>query len=176
MFDEYFNGDTTVMSKSFIVPTADASNQCQQPNTTPSTSTTVATYQIQLDIHSTPEPTTSEPTVNTTKNIDQAEDVMVDEDEFFNIFSTPVHEVGESSSCHVNPSNMHTFYERHPSKHHWTRDHPLEQVIRNPFQPARIRQLLETDGEMCMFALTVSCTEPKNIKEAMANHAWIEAM
>ncbi|GKE30842.1 retrovirus-related pol polyprotein from transposon TNT 1-94 [Tanacetum coccineum] len=29
---------------------------------------------------------------------------------------------------------------------------------------------------MCMFALTVSQTEPKNIKEAMANSAWIEAM
>ncbi|GKE76365.1 uncharacterized mitochondrial protein-like protein [Tanacetum coccineum] len=29
---------------------------------------------------------------------------------------------------------------------------------------------------MCMFALTVSRTEPKNIKEAMADSAWIEAM
>nr|GFB33187.1 Gag-Pol polyprotein [Tanacetum cinerariifolium] len=30
--------------------------------------------------------------------------------------------------------------------------------------------------EMCMFALTVITTEPKNIKEAMADSAWIEAM
>ncbi|GJV73675.1 hypothetical protein Tco_1493670 [Tanacetum coccineum] len=30
--------------------------------------------------------------------------------------------------------------------------------------------------EMCMFALTVSIVEPKNIKEAMADSAWIEAM
>ncbi|GJR85475.1 retrovirus-related pol polyprotein from transposon TNT 1-94 [Tanacetum coccineum] len=29
---------------------------------------------------------------------------------------------------------------------------------------------------MCMFALTVSIIEPKNIKEAMADSAWIEAM
>ncbi|GJY80456.1 gag-pol polyprotein, partial [Tanacetum coccineum] len=29
---------------------------------------------------------------------------------------------------------------------------------------------------MCMFALTVSTAEPKNIKEAMADSAWIEAM
>nr|GEY87249.1 Gag-Pol polyprotein [Tanacetum cinerariifolium] len=36
--------------------------------------------------------------------------------------------------------------------------------------------LLETDGKMCMFVLTVSRTEPKNIKEAMADSAWIEAM
>ncbi|GJS81691.1 hypothetical protein Tco_0748232 [Tanacetum coccineum] len=30
--------------------------------------------------------------------------------------------------------------------------------------------------EMCMFALTESTAEPTNIKEAMANHAWIKAM
>nr|GEZ05882.1 hypothetical protein [Tanacetum cinerariifolium] len=35
---------------------------------------------------------------------------------------------------------------------------------------------LESDGEMCMFALTVSQTELKNIKEAMADSAWIESM
>ncbi|GKC99411.1 gag-pol polyprotein, partial [Tanacetum coccineum] len=35
---------------------------------------------------------------------------------------------------------------------------------------------LETYGEICMFALIVSQTEPKNIKEAMADSAWIEAM
>ncbi|GKD73425.1 retrovirus-related pol polyprotein from transposon TNT 1-94 [Tanacetum coccineum] len=29
---------------------------------------------------------------------------------------------------------------------------------------------------MCMFALTVSRTEPKNIKEVMADSAWIESM
>ncbi|GKE16898.1 hypothetical protein Tco_1424475 [Tanacetum coccineum] len=28
----------------------------------------------------------------------------------------------------------------------------------------------------CMFVLTVSTAEPKNIKEAMAVHTWIEAM
>nr|GEX59504.1 hypothetical protein [Tanacetum cinerariifolium] len=53
---------------------------------------------------------------------------------------------------------------------------PLKQVIRNPSQPVRTRRQLETDGEMYMFALTVSRTKPKNIKEAMADHAWIEAV
>nr|GEY87177.1 retrovirus-related Pol polyprotein from transposon TNT 1-94 [Tanacetum cinerariifolium] len=38
------------------------------------------------------------------------------------------------------------------------------------------RRQLESDGEMCMFALTVSRTEPKNIKEAMDDYAWIESM
>nr|GEV37529.1 retrovirus-related Pol polyprotein from transposon TNT 1-94 [Tanacetum cinerariifolium] len=40
----------------------------------------------------------------------------------------------------------------------------------------RTRRQLESDGKMCMFALTVSRTEPKNIKEAMADTAWIESM
>nr|GEZ71750.1 uncharacterized mitochondrial protein AtMg00810-like [Tanacetum cinerariifolium] len=71
---------------------------------------------------------------------------------------------------------MHTFYQRFPPEHHWTKDHPLEQVIGNPSQPDRTKRQLESDAEMCMFTLTVSRTEPKNIKEAMANFAWIESM
>nr|GEV67963.1 Gag-Pol polyprotein [Tanacetum cinerariifolium] len=54
--------------------------------------------------------------------------------------------------------------------------HPLEQVIRNPSQSVRTRRQLESDAEICMFALTVSQTKPKNIKEAMADSAWIESM
>nr|GEX54261.1 ribonuclease H-like domain-containing protein [Tanacetum cinerariifolium] len=65
-----------------------------------------------------------------------------------------VQEQGDTSSRHVDSSNMHTFYLRHPSEHHWTKDHPLEQVIGNPSQSIRTRRQLETDGEMCMFALT----------------------
>nr|GEX44050.1 hypothetical protein [Tanacetum cinerariifolium] len=54
--------------------------------------------------------------------------------------------------------------------------HPLEQVIRNPSQSIRTRRQLETDGEMYMFSLTMSQTEPKNIKEAMVDSSWIEAI
>nr|GFD10720.1 hypothetical protein [Tanacetum cinerariifolium] len=95
-------------------------------------------------------------------------DQVVD-DEFINIFSTPVQNQGETSSRHVDLSNMHTFYQRYPSEQRWIKDHPLEQVIGNPSQSIRIRRQLESDAEMCMFALTKSRTEPKNIKEAMAD-------
>nr|GEX04269.1 retrovirus-related Pol polyprotein from transposon TNT 1-94 [Tanacetum cinerariifolium] len=101
---------------------------------------------------------------------------QVADDEFINIFSTPVQEKGETSSRHVDSSNMHTFYQRYPSEQRWTKDHPLEQVIGNPSQSVRTRRQLESDAEMCMFALTVSRTEPKNIKESMADSAWIESM
>nr|GEV04468.1 copia protein [Tanacetum cinerariifolium] len=61
-------------------------------------------------------------------------------------------------------------------EHRWTKDHPLEQVIRNPSQSIRTRRQLETNGEMCMFALIMSQTKLKNIKKAMTDSAWIEAM
>nr|GEY78099.1 hypothetical protein [Tanacetum cinerariifolium] len=97
-------------------------------------------------------------------------------DEFINIFCTLIQDQGETSSCHVDSSNMHTFYQRYPSEYRWTKDHPLEQVIGNPSQSVRTRCQLESDAEMCMFVLIVSRTEPKNIKEAMADSAWIESM
>ncbi|GKE42143.1 integrase, catalytic region, zinc finger, CCHC-type containing protein [Tanacetum coccineum] len=147
MFDEYFNGASIVVSKYLAVSTAYASDKRQQTNTNTSTSTTITADITQLDIQTTPEPTTQAPIATAIENINQAENVMVDEDEFINIF-----------------------------EYHWTKDHPLEQVLGNPSQPVRTRRQLENDGKICMFALIVSHTEPKNIKEAMADHAWIKAM
>ncbi|GJU94267.1 retrovirus-related pol polyprotein from transposon TNT 1-94 [Tanacetum coccineum] len=176
MFDEYFNGATLVVSKSSAVTTTDASDQRQQSNTTPSTSTTVVIDLTQLDIQTTLEPTTQEQTVTANENIIQVVNAQFGEDEFINPFGTPIHEVGELSSSHIDLSNIHTFYQRDHSEYHWTKDHPLGQVLGNPSQPVRTRRQLDIDGEMCMFALTVSQVEPNNIKEAMADHAWIEAM
>nr|GEX37953.1 integrase, catalytic region, zinc finger, CCHC-type, peptidase aspartic, catalytic [Tanacetum cinerariifolium] len=160
-----------VVSKSSTVSTADAPNQRQQ-HTTP------------LNTHTTRAPTcqvlTHAPTVASTENMNQAEMVeeyaQVETDEFINIFCTSVQDRGETSSRHVDLSNMHTFYQHHPSEHRWTKDHPLEQVIGNPSQSVRTRRQLESDGEMCMFSHTMIHIKPKNIKEAMADFAWIESM
>nr|GFA94597.1 hypothetical protein [Tanacetum cinerariifolium] len=65
---------------------------------------------------------------------------QVENDEFINIFCALVQDRGETSSLHVDSSNMHTFYQRYPSEHHWTEDHPLEQVIGNPSQSVRNRR------------------------------------
>nr|GEW25240.1 hypothetical protein [Tanacetum cinerariifolium] len=171
MFDELLNGSSKVVSKSSAVSAADAPYQRQQPTTS-------------LNNHTTPAPTCQNPSiassVTSNENINQAEshadNDQVTDDEFINIFSTPVQDQGETSSRHVDSSNMHTFYQRYPSEQRWTKDHPLEQVIGNPSQSVRTRRQLESDAEMCMFALTVSWTEPKNIKEAMADSTWIESM
>nr|GFC86284.1 Gag-Pol polyprotein [Tanacetum cinerariifolium] len=171
MFDELLNGSSKVVSKSSAVTAADAPNQ-RQHHTTPLNNHTTHASTCQVP--------TLAPTVTSYENINQAEtyaenDQVVD-DEFINIFYTPVQDQGETSSRHVDSSNMHIFYQRYPSEHRWTKDHPLEQVIRNPSQSVRTRRQLESDAEMCMFMLTVSRTEPKNIKEAMADSAWIESM
>nr|GEX72685.1 retrovirus-related Pol polyprotein from transposon TNT 1-94 [Tanacetum cinerariifolium] len=65
---------------------------------------------------------------------------QVENVEFINIFCTPVQDRGETSSRHVDSSNMHTFYQHHPSEHRWTKDHPLEQVIGNPSQSEELHQ------------------------------------
>ncbi|GJY64647.1 retrovirus-related pol polyprotein from transposon TNT 1-94 [Tanacetum coccineum] len=178
MFSELLNGN--VVSKSSAVHAADNPDKRQQHNTTHTSTTTDVADPPPLNIHSTHQTPTQVPTVTAPENIIQAEtnteNAQFDDDEFINIFSTPVQEQGETSSRHVDSSNMHTFYQHHPSAQRWTKDHPLEQVIGNPSQSVRTRRQLETDGEMCMFALTVSQTEPKNIKEAMADSAWIESM
>nr|GEZ33628.1 retrovirus-related Pol polyprotein from transposon TNT 1-94 [Tanacetum cinerariifolium] len=54
---------------------------------------------------------------------------------------------------------------------------PILYVLRHKKKPSLPHTtLLATDPEMCMCALTVSTTELKNIKEAMAHSAWIEVM
>nr|GFB61560.1 Gag-Pol polyprotein [Tanacetum cinerariifolium] len=137
MFDEFFNGSSKVVSKSSAVSTADAPNQRQQLITP-------------LNTHTTPAPTcqdtTQAPTVTSIENITQAEsnseNAQVADDEFINIFCTPVQDRGETSSRYVDST----------------------------------RRQLKSDSEICMFALTVSRTELKNIKEAMADSTWIESM
>nr|GEW26325.1 Gag-Pol polyprotein [Tanacetum cinerariifolium] len=55
-------------------------------------------------------------------------------------------------------------------------DRPLDQVIREPSRPVLTRNQLKTDGDMCIYALTVIIMEPKSVKEALTNPAWIESM
>nr|GEW58585.1 integrase, catalytic region, zinc finger, CCHC-type, peptidase aspartic, catalytic [Tanacetum cinerariifolium] len=86
-------------------------------------------------------------------NNDQAEEgEHIPDDEFTNPFNALTQEVTESSS------------------------HNIEQVHGNPSRPVQTRRQLATDPEMYMYALTVSTAKLKNIKEAMADSAWIEAM
>nr|GEU86354.1 retrovirus-related Pol polyprotein from transposon TNT 1-94 [Tanacetum cinerariifolium] len=45
-----------------------------------------------------------------------------------------------------------------------------------PLRPILTRNQLRSDGDMCMYALTMSTMKPKNVKEAMTDPAWIKSM
>nr|GFC21173.1 Gag-Pol polyprotein [Tanacetum cinerariifolium] len=167
MFDELLNGSSKVVSKSSAVSAADAPNQHQQPT-------------IPLNIHTTPASTCQTPTIATTvissENINQAEphaeNDQVADDEFINIFSTPVQDQGETSSRHVDTSNMHTFYQRYPSEQRWTKDHPFEQVIENPSQSEELYQFDRLDvWELVDRPL---CTNVINLKWLWKNKRYEE--
>ncbi|GJR61188.1 retrovirus-related pol polyprotein from transposon TNT 1-94 [Tanacetum coccineum] len=77
---------------------------------------------------------------------DNVSNAMYDENTFVNHFATPSTSAAESSSSQYVD----------PSN------------MYSFYQP--------TDGDMCMYALTVSTMELKNVKEAMTDPAWIESM
>nr|GEY54773.1 hypothetical protein [Tanacetum cinerariifolium] len=94
MFNELINGSSQVVSKSSDVSTADAPNQRQQQHTTP--------LNNQIAIEPTCQVLSHAPTVASIENMNQAEMVeeyaQVENDEFINIFCTPVQDRGETSS------------------------------------------------------------------------------
>nr|GEX01195.1 putative ribonuclease H-like domain-containing protein [Tanacetum cinerariifolium] len=50
---------------------------------------------------------------------------------FVNLFATSSTSATESSSSqNADPSNMHTFYQPYPHEFQWTKDHPLEQKVK----------------------------------------------
>nr|GEY49980.1 retrovirus-related Pol polyprotein from transposon TNT 1-94 [Tanacetum cinerariifolium] len=103
---------------------------------------------------------------------DNVLNAMFDGNTFVNPFENPSKSADESSSSqNVDPSNMHTFYQPYPHEFQWTKDHPLEQVIGEPSRPVLTRNQLRPNGDMCIYALTVSPMEPKNVKEAITDLA-----
>ncbi|GJY44219.1 putative ribonuclease H-like domain-containing protein, partial [Tanacetum coccineum] len=106
---------------------------------------------------------------------DNVPNAVFEGDLFVNPFATST-ESAESSTQNVDPSNMHTFYQPYPYNYQWTKDHPLELVTEEPSRPVLTRNQLKTDGDMCIYALTVSIIEPKTVKEALNDTAWIESM
>nr|GFB19412.1 integrase, catalytic region, zinc finger, CCHC-type, peptidase aspartic, catalytic [Tanacetum cinerariifolium] len=116
---------------------------------------------------------TLSPTASATDNVLNA---VFEGDLFVNPFATPSTESIVSSTHYVDPSNMHTFYQPYLQDYQWTKDHALEQVIGEPSRPVLIRSQLKTDGDMCIYALTVNIMKPKSVKESLTNPAWIESM
>nr|GEZ33843.1 hypothetical protein [Tanacetum cinerariifolium] len=148
MYDDYIGGQPSATGRT-VLPA-----QEPQVRQTSTASTTIA--------NTAPTPTNSYSlTTNipiTSKDVDELKsNDMVNVNPFANSSTSAV---ASSSSQNVDPSNMHTFYQPYPHEFQWTKDHPLEQVIGEPSRPILTRNQLRSDGDMCMYALTVSNMEP----------------
>nr|GEU54142.1 hypothetical protein [Tanacetum cinerariifolium] len=106
-------------------------------------------------------------------------------DEFFNACTNPSAKISSTSapSTHTNVHAEENNNDQAEEGEQLQEDeftnpfyHPLEQVHKNPSRPFQTRRQLAIDPEMCRHVLTVSTAESKNIKEAMADSAWIEVM
>nr|GEW46894.1 RNA-directed DNA polymerase, eukaryota [Tanacetum cinerariifolium] len=138
LYDEFFTAGTSSVNKS-----SSTTNNSHQQDTQPTT-----------NIQPTSEPSTPTYVDAGENNDNQAEEEHLQDDEFTNPFCTPVQEVAESSSHNIGNSYVYIFNQPQVSEYRWTKDHPLEQVRRNPSKLVQTRRQLATDPEMCMFALT----------------------
>ncbi|GKF21956.1 hypothetical protein Tco_0074278 [Tanacetum coccineum] len=151
LYEEYYAIRTLEVSD------ASAVNTLPNEDTTSSSSIIVKEDEAPQIVTSSEEPIANEPTTPvSTENANEPE--------------------AESSSTFQDPSNMHEFYQTHRFTNKWTKNHQIEQVIGDPSKPVMTRHRIHTNAEMCMYMLTVSTTEPKNIKEAILDHSWIESM
>ncbi|GJX06443.1 retrovirus-related pol polyprotein from transposon TNT 1-94 [Tanacetum coccineum] len=170
MFEDYFeqkSSDTTINSAA--QPTHDQEDS-------------LSTSSIIVDTHEAPPVVTTSDEQNSSLFLQESDEfnqensAEFDGDTQFVPYNSLNHEEIKSFTMNLEPSNVQNFHQVQPSTHIWTKDHPLDQVIGDPSKPVMTRQRLHTDSEVCMYALTVSTFEPKNIKEAMADHSWIESM
>ncbi|GJS80884.1 retrovirus-related pol polyprotein from transposon TNT 1-94 [Tanacetum coccineum] len=170
MFEDYFeqkSSDTTINSAA--QPTHDQEDS-------PSTSSIIVDTHEAPPVVTTSDEQTSPISLQESDEVNQEDSADFDGNTQFVPYDSLNHEEIESSTTNLEPSNVQNFHQVQPSTHIWTKDHPLDQVIGDPSKPVMTRQRLHTDSEVCMYALTVSTFEPKNIKEVMADHSWIESM
>nr|GFC73955.1 hypothetical protein [Tanacetum cinerariifolium] len=169
MYDDYFGGQPSANVEN--VSTAQEL-QVRQMSTASTSSADNVPIPTNSSSHATNIPITSQDVDELNPN------AMVDGTTFVNPFANPSTSAAPASSSlqNVDPSNMHTFYQPYPHEFQWTKDHPLEQVIGEPSRPVLTRNQLRSDSDICIYALTVSTMEPKNVKEAMTDPAWIASM
>nr|GFA40653.1 retrovirus-related Pol polyprotein from transposon TNT 1-94 [Tanacetum cinerariifolium] len=155
MYDDYIGGQPSATART-ISP--DQEPQVRQTSTA---STTLA--------DTAPTPTNSSSLATnipiSSQDVDKLNsNAMVDRNTFVNPFANSSTSAAESSSSqNVDPSNILTFYQPNPHEFLWTKDHPLDQVIGEPSRPVLTRNQLRSDGDMCMYALTMSTMESKNV-------------
>ncbi|GJV55877.1 retrovirus-related pol polyprotein from transposon TNT 1-94, partial [Tanacetum coccineum] len=170
MFEEYYK------QKSSDTPIYSAAQPTQVHKDSPSTSSIIVDTHEAHPVVTTTDEQTSPISFLEADELNQEYTAEFDGNAQFVPYNPPSHEEIESSTMALLPSNVQNFHQIQLSTHIWTKDHPLDQVNGDPSKPVMTLQRLHTDSKVCMYALTVSTIEPKNIKEAMEDHSWIESM
>nr|GEV33830.1 integrase, catalytic region, zinc finger, CCHC-type, peptidase aspartic, catalytic [Tanacetum cinerariifolium] len=153
---------------------ASMSIQNSAPTPTNSSNTLISSHNVDEQSQPHAQQQGNHTSLPTASAADDVLNAVFEGDLFVNPFATPSTEFVLSSTQYVDPSDMHTFYQPYLHDYQWTIDHPLEQVI-EPSRPVFTRNQLKYDGDMCIYALTVSILEPKLVKEALTDPAWIES-
>nr|GEW20864.1 hypothetical protein [Tanacetum cinerariifolium] len=102
----------------------------------------------------------------TSQDVDELNShAMVDGNTFVNPFANSSTSVAASSSSqNVDPSNMHTFYQPYPHEFQWTKDHPLEQNVKEAMtNPAWIDSMQEELLYLKRLKVWVLVPAPDNI-------------
>nr|GEV81570.1 integrase, catalytic region, zinc finger, CCHC-type, peptidase aspartic, catalytic [Tanacetum cinerariifolium] len=82
----------------------------------------------------------------------------------------------ESSTQVVIPNNVHSINQPLEHINKWTIDHPIDNVIGDPFRPISTRHQLQYEALFYYFDAFLSSVEPKSYKEALTKSCWIDAM
>nr|GEY21179.1 hypothetical protein [Tanacetum cinerariifolium] len=123
MYDDYFCGQPSATVET--VPPAQES-QVRQTSTASTTIADNVPIPTNSSSHATNIPIASQDVNELNPN------AMVDGSTFVNLFANPSISTAPASSSqqNVDPSNMHTFYQPYPHEFRWTKDHPLEQNVK----------------------------------------------
>ncbi|GJS70812.1 retrovirus-related pol polyprotein from transposon TNT 1-94 [Tanacetum coccineum] len=99
----------------------------------------------------------------------------VDNHPFINVFAP------EPSSKALSSGDLSSAETPYVSQtlHHlgkWSKDHPLDNIIRNPSRPVSTIKQLATDALWCLYNSVLSKVKPKNFKSAITEDCWFQAM
>ncbi|GJS03439.1 retrovirus-related pol polyprotein from transposon TNT 1-94 [Tanacetum coccineum] len=84
----------------------------------------------------------------------QKDSADLDENTLITPYNSSMFEEAKSYLTDTDPSNMHEFNQVQPLNHIWTKAHPVEQMICEPSKQVITRSRLNTDAEVCIYALT----------------------
>ncbi|GJS61968.1 retrovirus-related pol polyprotein from transposon TNT 1-94 [Tanacetum coccineum] len=82
----------------------------------------------------------------------------------------------ELSSWDVSSAESTQVIQLHNHLEKWSKDHPMDNVIGNPSRPVSTKKQLATDSLWCLYNSVLSKFKPQNVKIAMDEACWFEAM